>query len=173
LIEESEKECKTVYALNKLCCESLLDIFASHYSLRYACFRICVPYGNVADVVYSYGTLGFLLRQASQGEIVLYGNGLQRRTFTHVGDIAAIMHEAAVSRKLQNDVYNIGGEDFSLRSVAELIALRKRCPIRSVPWPEDDLSLESGDTVFDHGKLQRDLGYVYRHRLEQWIDKLL
>lgn len=172
LSEESEKECKTVYALNKLCCESLLGIFATHYSLRYACFRICVPYGNIADVAYSYGTLGFLLKQASQGEIVLYGDGLQRRTFTHVGDIAAIMHAAVMSRKLRSDVYNIGGEDFSLRSVAELIARRKRCTIRSVPWPEDDLLLESGDTVFDDAKLRRDLGYTYRHRLEQWLDTL-
>lgn len=172
LTEQSETECKTVYAINKLSCESLLRVYSQVYSLKYTCFRICVPYASLGSADYSYGTVGFMMRQAAQGEIVLYGDGTQRRTFTHVGDIAAIILATLRNDAVCNDVYNIGGETFSLGQVAALIADRKGCRVTRMPWPKEDLLLESGDTVFDDRKLQRDLGYRYEYQLGQWLAEL-
>jgi UDP-glucose 4-epimerase len=170
LKEQDEKECRTVYAINKLSCELLLAIHARAYSLKYTCLRICVPYGSLEGVAYSYGTVGFLMKQASEGEIVLYGDGRQRRTFTHVCDIAAIMHSVIERSALVNNVYNVGGEDFSLQEVAGLISCRTGCRVRNTPWPHEDLAVESGDTVFDDSKLQAELGHAYQHSMGSWLD---
>lgn len=172
LSEESPKECKTVYAANKANCEALLRIFSEYHGLRYTCFRICVPYGNLGAFAYSYGTVGLLMEQAKKGEIVLYGEGEQRRTFTHVGDIANIMLQAFQTETLVNRTYNIGGETHSLAEVAAMIARCSGCEVRTTAWPDVDLKLESGDTVFDDQKLRRDLGYRYRYQLESWLNEI-
>lgn len=172
LAEDSPKECKTVYSVNKASCEALLRIFSDNYRVRHTCFRICVPYGNLGEIPYSYGTVGFLMKQARKGTIVLYGDGAQRRTFTHVGDIANIMLAAIQSDVLTNRTYNIGGETYSLAEVADMISNLSGCEIRKTAWPEIDLRLESGDTVFDDKRLQKDLGYQYRYQLKGCLEQI-
>ncbi|MBN8569601.1 MAG: NAD-dependent epimerase/dehydratase family protein, partial [Ignavibacteria bacterium] len=81
LNEDSEKEFKTPYALNKYSCEQFLKMYNNMYGLSYIVFRICVPYGNLVGDEYSYGTVGFFLNKAAKGEnITLYGDGSQKRT---------------------------------------------------------------------------------------------
>lgn len=172
LQEDHEKEFKTVYALNKFCCEQLLKIYASHRGIPYTVFRICVPYGNLGDVPFSYGTIGFLMKQAATGEITLFGDGSQRRTFTHVGDMAEIMFRCLSDRQTENAFYNIGGEDYSLKQAAELVAAVRPATIRHQDWPAVDLALESGDTVFDSRKLDLLLSYRYQYRLQDWLNSL-
>ena len=46
--------------------------FHSHFTI----FRICVPYGNLIDELYSYGTIGFFINRAMKGQnITIYGDG--------------------------------------------------------------------------------------------------
>ena len=170
--EDHEKEFKTVYALNKFSCEQLLRIFAVNYGIPYTVFRICVPYGNLGNVPFSYGTIGFLMKQAATGAILLYGDGNQRRTFTHVGDIAEIMFRCLSAKPTENAVYNMGGEDYSLKQVAEMIATLRQATIRFQEWPALDLRLESGDTVFDSRKLDLLLSYRYQYRFLDWLNSL-
>ena len=172
LKEDDEKEFKTVYALNKFCCEQLLKIYSVHYGIPYTVFRICVPYGNLGDVPFSYGTIGFLMKQAETGTITIFGDGSQRRTFTHVGDIGEIMFRCLSDRQTENDFYNIGGENYSLWQAAEWIAMVRPATIRCRDWPAMDLALESGDTVFDSRKLDQLLSYRYQYRLLDWLDSL-
>ena len=172
LKEDETKEFKTVYALNKFSCEQLLRIYSVHFGIPYTVFRICVPYGNLGSIPFSYGTIGFLMKQAAGGRIHLYGDGSQRRTFTHVGDIVEIMHRSLSNRKTLNDVFNIGGEDYSLKQVAEMIAAVRPAKIHYQDWPAIDLLLESGDTVFDSGKLDGILSYRYQHHLMDWLRSL-
>jgi len=71
LTEDAEKESKTIYAKNKLVCEQIL----TNSNVDHTIFRICVPYGNLIDEVYSYGTIGFFINKASKGEnITIYGD---------------------------------------------------------------------------------------------------
>ncbi len=172
LKEDDEKEFKTVYALNKFCCEQLLKIYSVHYGIPYTVFRICVPYGNLGDVPFSYGTIGFLMKQAETGTITIFGDGSQRRTFTHVGDILEIMFRCLSNRQTENAIYNIGGENYSLRQAAEWIAMVRPAMIRCREWPAMDLALESGDTVFDSRKLDQLLSYRYQYRLLDWLNSL-
>lgn len=170
LKESDAKETKTIYALNKLAAENLLWMYHNAFDLNYTIFRICVPYGNVFGGGFSYGTVGFFISQAQQqGAITIFGDGSIRRTFTHVSDIAAAMVASIQLAETENNIFNIGGENLSLRQAAQLVADKFGVQIKLVDWPKLALSLESDDTVFDDSKLRKAIGYNYRHTLAGWL----
>ena len=151
LVEASEKETKTVYAVNKMACEGYLKAYGNMYGIPYAILRICSPYGSLTGGECSYGTVGFFEKRAKDGNsIVLYGGGTVRRTFTHVKDIC----EAVQALLLHGEgIYNMGGLNMSLEEAAKLIADKYGVNIESAPWPATALKLESGSTVFDGSRL--------------------
>lgn len=174
LLETAEKEAKTVYAQNKLSCESYLKIFANAYSMEFTVFRICVPFGNMFDGDYSYGTIGFFLNMAKSGKnILLYGDGAMMRTFTHVKDLSAAMLAVVKNPGSVNEVYNIGGNDnLSLLEIAKVIAQKYGVSVEFTPWPDAALKIESGDTIFDDRKLQTLTDFNYTYDLKSWISDL-
>ena len=171
LTEDAPKEAKTVYAASKLACEYYLQSYHERYGIPYSVVRICVPYGNLVSGHYSYGTIGFFLKQAEQGgPITLYGDGIQRRTFTHVRDFcAAVTH---LMRNDANGIFNVGGGNYSLVEVARLIAQKKGIDVAFVPWPDVAQRLESGSTCFDSTKLDTLVGMGPYHDIHDMITEL-
>lgn len=171
LTESAEKEAKTIYAQNKLNCESLLAQYNQQHNLNYTIFRICVPYGNLIDDSYSYGTVGFFLSKAkSQNNIPLYGDGELKRTFTHISDLTNIILSVGLSDKSQNQIYNIGSNDnLSLRQVAELIASKYNVGLDFVEWPQTALQIESGDTVFSDKKIRKEFKIDYQYSINDYF----
>lgn len=166
LSEDAPMEAKTVYAANKLACEALLQAYAARYGLRYAVTRICVPYGSLVAHDYSYGTVGMLLKQAASGKITLYGDGRQRRTFTHVVDICERI--GVLAEKGVTGVYNIGGHTYALCDIARRIADREGAIVAPVSWPDAARRMESGSTFFDSSRLDLATGLNdYRDIIEE------
>lgn len=155
LKETDEKETKTIYAVNKIACEGLLQAYKSSFDIPYAVFRICIPYGNLLSADYSFGTVGFFIKQASAGkDITLYGGGNIKRTFTHMEDLCYQVVEGAFNPNSNGEIYNIGGETYSLREAAEIVAEKFGANVVDVPWPERDLRIESDHTYFDDTKIR-------------------
>lgn len=168
--EDAEKEFKTVYAINKYACEQYLEQFHRVYGVQYSIFRICVPYGSLIPDASSYGTAEFMLAKATKGEnISLYGDGAVRRTLTYMGDLCQTLISGALSEKCANDVFNVGGEDYSLKEMAELIAQKYGVNVDYVPWPEVAWKIESGDTVFDSEKLDNTIGSFITNKFRDWV----
>ena len=167
LVEDSEKEAKTVYARNKLNCEEMLSNYHNTHRINYTIFRICVPYGNSFDEDYSYGTIGFFLNKAKSGDdIPLYGGGELKRTFTHVIDLSRIIVESSFNKVSDNQIFNIGSNDnLSLKVVAELIASKYHVNVKYISWPEDALKIESGDTIFCDDKIRNLLNIEYKYSI--------
>lgn len=165
LKETDEKETKTIYAVNKLACEGLLHAYKASFDIPYAIFRICIPYGNLISTDYSFGTVGFFIKQASVGkDITLYGEGNIKRTFTHMEDLCYQVVEGAFNPNSNGEIYNIGGETYSLREAAEIIAAKFGTNVVNVPWPERDLRIESDHTYFDDTKIRTLLNFgVYKN----------
>jgi UDP-glucose 4-epimerase len=173
LNEDDEKESKTVYAANKLNCEQLLNTYNSNYDIPFTIFRICVPYGNMLDSSYSFGTIGFFLNRAKSGQaITLFGDGSLKRTFTPIESLCEQIMAVSLKPDSVNEVYNIRGETLSLLEAAKLIGKKYKVPVEFVAWPKDDLKLESGDTVFDSSKIDRLSGSNKDQTLKDWINKL-
>lgn len=168
--EDSEKEFKTIYAINKYACEQYLEQYHRVYDVQYTILRICIPYGSLIPGASSYGTAEFMLSKATKGEnISLYGDGAVRRTLTYMGDLCDKMILAAMSEKCANSVFNIGGEDYSLKEMAELVASKYRVEIDYIPWPDLAYKIESGDTVFDSTRLDDIIGRQRTMKFEDWI----
>lgn len=168
LKEDDEKTSRTVYAVNKLACEGFLEAWSRLRKVEYTIFRLCVPYGHLTGTGYGYGTLSFMMNQASKdGRIKLFGDGQMRRTFTHVRDVCRVMMLYPLRSDTKNMIINIGGGDHcSLLELASMIATKQSCSVEFSPWPEDHLLVESGDTMFDDGLLQSIMPFAYRGRLE-------
>lgn len=155
LKEDDIKETKTIYAVNKLACEGLLEAYSCSFGIPYTVFRICVPYGNFISTDYSFGTVGFFIKQAKSGkDISLYGGGEIKRTFTHIKDLCYQIVYGAFAEKSDGQIYNIGGETLSLNEAAVIIAKKFDREVIAIPWPDNDLRIESGHTYFDDGKIQ-------------------
>ncbi len=155
LKEEDEKESKTIYAANKLACEGYLQAYHDSFGIPYTVFRICIPYGNLLSSDYSFGTVGFFIKQAKAGkDITLYGGGAIKRTFTHMEDLCYQIIEGAFCAESNGKIFNIGGETLSLHDAAEVIAKKYGVNVVAVPWPEKDLKIESNHTYFDDKKIQ-------------------
>jgi len=170
LKEDDAKETKTIYALNKLAAENLLWMYQNAFGIDYTVFRICVPYGNLFGNAYSYGTIGFFLDKASKKEdIVLFGDGSIRRSFTHVADICKTIYDAILNDGSKNQIFNIGGENLSLLDAASLVAGKFGVGIKFMPWPEMALKLESDDTVFDESKLSSLINTSRIFDLQNWL----
>jgi UDP-glucose 4-epimerase len=172
LTEEMEKNPKTIYAINKLTCENILKVYSETFGIKYNVFRICVPYGNLIGNDYSYGTIGFFLNQAlNSRKITLFGDGALRRTFTNIEDLCNLFKKTIEIKESENQVYNIGGEDLSLKEVAQKISDKfPNTVIEYTPWNEKSLIIESGDTIFDSCKLDYLVNYKYRHYFGDWLN---
>lgn len=155
LKEDDEKDCKTIYAANKIACEGYLKAYYDSFDIPYTIFRICLPYGNLLSNDYSFGTVGFFIKQAKSGkDITLYGGGAIRRTFTHMEDLCYQVIEGAFQPDSSGRIYNVGGETLSLHDAAEIIAKKYGVNVVAVPWPKRDLRIESDHTYFDDTKIQ-------------------
>lgn len=172
LKEDAEKEANTIYALNKLTCEYILAMYQKAFGINFTIFRICVPYGSFVKGNKSYGTLGFFLQKAKNLEnIELFGNGLSRRTFTHVVDICYSIHSAIQYKESNGKTYNIGGENLSLLDVASEIAKKYNIKIVFADWPELTLKIESGDTIFDSEFLDNFINHKNYSNFYDWLSK--
>lgn len=169
LKEIDEKETKTIYAVNKIACEGLLQAYKVSFDIPYAVFRICIPYGNLLSTDYSFGTVGFFIKQAKAGcDITLYGGGSIKRTFTHMEDLCYQIVEGAFNSESNGEIYNIGGETLSLREAAEIVASKFGTNVIDIPWPAKDLRIESDHTYFDDSKIRALLNLKSYKRLQDF-----
>lgn len=172
LREGDETEGKSIYAINKQACERYLQLYHMVYDVNYLILRVCLPYGSLVPGGYSYGTMGFMLNNACvHRNIRLFGQGEPRRTLTHIEDLSLAFLFAAESSECINDIYNVGGEDYSLKEMAELIAEKYQVGIDFIPWPKTAAKMESGNTVFDSSRLDRLITYR-NNTFRNWLDSI-
>lgn len=169
LAEDDEKETKTLYAINKLACEGILYAYKQSFDIPYTIVRICIPYGNLLSTDYSFGTVGFFIKQAKSGkDITLYGGGNIKRTFTHMEDLCYQIVNVVSKEESNGEIYNIGGQTLSLRDAALIIAQKFGIKVVSVEWPDRDLRIESDHTYFDDTKIQTLLKLPEYKKLEDF-----
>ncbi len=172
LKEDAKKRFLTPYALQKFMCEQYLEMYKNLYGIIYSIARICVPYGSNVGNVVSYGTIGFFIKQIQENGIIkLFGDGHQKRTFTHINDLCSDLYYLGTTRLCDNQIYNIGGETLSLRELANLIINKFGGTVVCIEWPEQAQKIESGSTVFDSSKLDDLTGQYVKTRVEECLEK--
>ena len=140
------------------------------FGVEYVIIRICIPYGTIVPKASSYGTTEFMLSKAESGKnITLYGDGSARRTLTYIGDLCRALICVAENDKCRNDTYNVGGENYSLTEMADVIAKSYGVGLEFVEYPGIAGKIESGDTVFNEEKLKNIIGEYSKVSFEYWV----
>ena len=152
-----------VNGVNKTAGEWFHLLYGNVYGLRTTALRLTNTYGprmRVRDARQTF--LGIWLKLALEGqEILVFGDGAQRRDLTYVDDAVAAFLLAAASDETNGRVYNLGGErDLSLLELAELVVTSAGSGVVSVvPFPADRKSIDIGDFYADWAAIGRDLGW--------------
>ena len=169
--EESPLESRSVYSANKIACEAFLAAYHVRWKIPYAAMRICIPYGNLLPNENPLGLVSIFKHQAgSKGEITVYGDGSNTRTFTHVSDICRAAE--LLAEKGESGVYNVGGHTYTLQQVAEFVSRRIPAKVVNVPWPEAAELVEMRNISLDAGKLARETGMKEYKDLRDYIAEL-
>ena len=169
--EMSERRARSVYAATKTACEELLSAYHARYGIKYVSLRICVPYGNILSNDYSYGTIVSFMAQLRQGKpITIWGDGSIRKTYTYIEDLCRIV-EKICTKSIASGPYNVGGCDYSLKEVAELMVSRFGGSYTLLPWPEYADNVEMGNISLNSRKLNSVVGIKYE-KMENHLDEL-
>jgi UDP-glucose 4-epimerase len=172
LAEDAELAFLTPYAINKFAGEQLPALSGRTFAGLWAAFRVGVAYGeDVPGRRASHGTVTDYVERARSGEdLVVFGDGAQRRTLTHVADVARAMIAGARDARARQQVLNVGGPDeLSIREIATAIATTFGVAVVEKPWPELAKRIESGDTVLDASRLEAFVGRQYLRRFHKWL----
>ena len=112
------------YAVSKLAGENYCLSFAKTTKLETVSLRYFNVYGPNQDPESKYSLLiPAFLAQAGRGEpFEIYGDGLQARDFSFVGDVVAANLLAAQTPNVSGEIFNVaGGKSISVLDVAQAI----------------------------------------------------
>jgi UDP-glucose 4-epimerase len=166
-----------VNGVNKTAGEWFHLLYGDVYGMRTSALRLTNTYGprmRVRDARQTF--LGIWLRQALEDdEILVFGDGGQRRDLTYVDDAVTAFLLAGASDEANGQVFNLGGPGHvSLLELAELVvATAGSGRIRVVPFPPDRKSIDIGDFYADYAAIERALGWRPEVSLERGIRETL
>ena len=127
---ETEKiDCLSPYAFQKYEVEKYLELISTRYPIDYITLRYFNPYGprsfNPNNPFNAYSSVvGIFLNRKQNGQkLLVTGDGLQKRDFVHVQDLARANYLASIHPEKINTAFNIGyGSTLSILDLAKLIS---------------------------------------------------
>jgi UDP-glucose 4-epimerase len=166
-----------VNGINKTAGEWYHLVYGQVYGIPVCVLRLTNTYGprmRVRDARQTF--LGYWLRQILLGEeLLVFGDGSQKRDFNYVDDAVRALLLAAARDEAVGDIYNLGdGEVLSLLELAELLVeVNGSGSYRIVPFPDDRKAIDIGDYYSDFGKIRRELGWEPKVRVEDGLRRSL
>jgi UDP-glucose 4-epimerase len=162
-----------VNGVAKLAGEQLHLVYAHAHSMPITSLRLTNVYGPRQRL--TSDRLGFLpvfFRKALLGEdILIFGDGTQRRDCLHVTDVVDAL-VAATADVVVGKVLNVGSpRDESLGSIAKLIvdATASDAAIRHVPWPAEQQLIDIGSFRTDSSRLTAAVGWQAKIELHDGV----
>lgn len=164
--ENSQRECKSIYAVTKQAAEEFLKIYKDTFNVDSVIIRICTPIGTLLNDVGNYGTFEIFKNQAVNNKsVTVYGDGLQRKTFTNMIDICKAFSLVIEKEHIVYQDYNLGGQALSLLDIAGYIADEYNVPIVHVDWPIIYQKVDGGSVVFDSTRFDEEFNMNYSNIL--------
>jgi UDP-glucose 4-epimerase len=160
------------YGIAKLAVE--LDLKSAHemFGLNYVIFRPHNVYGEFQNIGDKYrNVVGIFMNQLMQNQsLTIFGDGLQTRAFSYIGDIAPHIAACVNIPEAQNEIINIGADkDYSVKELAEAVCevMQKEGSIQYLEARNEVIHAYS-----DHSKAQRIFGNSYSTELKQGLSKM-
>lgn len=131
MTEETVPHPEDPYGIAKLAIEQELRICKEMFDLNYIIFRPHNVYGERQNIGDKYrNVVGIFMNQILQGKpLTIFGDGLQRRAFTYIGDVSPIIAESVHHPKAYNNIFNIGADEpCTINELAEAVAFAMDIP---------------------------------------------
>jgi UDP-glucose 4-epimerase len=172
--ETDKPQTLSPYALDKLAAELYLAHWAQRGTIETVSVRLFNVFGPRQDPKSPYAAVIplFIEKLRSDGSLRIFGDGLQSRDFTYVGDVARGMIAAGLAEKLTAPVYNIASG--AATTVAKLAQTMARVAGRRARI--EHLARRPGDVMHswaDVGLARRDLGFTADTSLEDGLKATL
>lgn len=159
--EEDFNEPINHYAVGKLTCEKILEMYNKLYNMENISLRISNPYGIGQNPKSGVGVITAFAEQVKNGKTInLFGDGSITRDFIDVSDVAESFYLALNWKfdKNINPVFNIGsGKGITLKQIADLVydVFNEEENINYLPERDFDVKY----SVLDISKAEKYLGY--------------
>ena len=167
-----------VNGINKTSGEMYHKIYGDVYGLRTTSLRLTNTYGPRQLMKHNrQGFAGWFIRSVVLGEeILLYGDGEQKRDFNYVDDVVDAFLVAAAKPEAEGETFNLGATPpTSLRAFVELLyeVSGKAPTYKLVPFPEERRRIDIGDFYADYSKIERALGWSPKTSLANGVAKTI
>ena len=157
---------KNPYTFSKDIGEEVLKLFETHFNLKYANTRFYNVYGPYQLEKGGYTTLigRWINNIKNQLPCEIYGDGEQKRDFTHVDDIIdALM--LIMEKEAYGNTFELGrGKNYSINEVAKMFNI--------TPNYKDPKPGEARNTLCDSNKAKEILNWNPQKNLVDYIKKL-
>lgn len=162
-----------VNGINKISGEFYHLVYHQVHGIRASSLRLTNTYGPRQLIRHNrQGFIGWFIRQAAFGEeILIFGDGSQKRDFNHVDDVVDAFLRAGATDAVDGQVLNLG--DPSPVSLLELVELLLDVAgggrHRLVPFPPERKRIDIGDFYADTARAHATLGWAPRVGLREGL----
>jgi UDP-glucose 4-epimerase len=150
------------YAICKLTCEYILEMYNKLHSMENISLRISNPYGNGQNPASGVGVITTFVDKICNGEeINLYGDGSNIRDFVDVRDVAEAFWLATNWKFDKNvtPIFNVGsGQGLSLNQIIRIIESTLNVTPIIKYFPERDFDVKT--SILNVDKARNVLGYA-------------
>lgn len=160
------------YGVAKWSIEQDLEIAHRTHDLQYTIFRPHNVFGERQNLGDRYrNVVGIFMNQCmKEYPMSIFGDGTQRRAFTHVDNVAPWIASCWDTPATANKTYNIGGDvDWSVNDLAAVVAREMGVPGHVVYLPHRH---EAHVARSSHFPLIRDMGYKLTVSTEDGIRRM-
>jgi UDP-glucose 4-epimerase len=160
------------YGIAKLAVEQDLKTTHEMFGLNYIIFRPHNVYGEYQNLGDKYrNVVGIFMNQLMQGkQLSVFGDGLQTRAFSYIGDMAPVIANSVNVKEAYNEIINIGADkDYTVKELAERVmeAMGLSGELRYLPARNEVLHAYS-----DHSKAKRIFGEGHQTTLLEGLQKM-
>ena len=160
------------YGISKLAVELELKASREMFGLNYIIFRPHNIIGERQNIGDKYrNVVGIFMNQIMQGKpLTIFGDGNQKRAFTHVDDVAPYIARAIENKKAYNHIFNLGSDQ--VYSVNELAKEVMKAMGVSYGINYLEARNEVKEAYSDHEKSKRLLGHKTRISLSEGVKRM-
>ena len=165
-VETQPDDCLYPYSASKAAGEKFCKMYTDLYGLETVILRYFKVFGQRSPARGQYApVIGIFQRQKESGEsLTLVGDGLQKRDFIHVEDVARVNYIASTVDLGDHigEVFNIGsGKNYSIKDIADVISDNQ------VFIPKRSGEMET--TLADITKVESVMGWKPEIDVLEWI----
>jgi len=165
-----------VNGINNIAGEQYHILYNNVYGIKACSLRLTNTYGSRHQMKHHrQGVLNWFIRQVMDDTTVkIYGSGSQIRDTSYVDDVVDAFLLAMMHKETSGEVYNIGGEAFSLIDFVEkLIEINGKGNYELIEYPDESKAIEIGDYIADYSKFSELTGWQPKTNLEEGLQKTL